>query len=434
MFEQLQDRFNRIIKNIKGHGKITDDNIKDTMRDVRRALIEADVNIKVAREFVEKVKEKARGGIVLTSVNPGQQFVKILQDELTSFLGDDNEGIHFNSSGQTVIVMAGLQGSGKTTTCAKLARFLKIRHSKIPYLIAADLQRPAAIDQLCVLGHNIGVPVYSEKIKDAATVVKNGLKASLENNSNVVIIDTAGRLHVDEPLMDELKSIINVSSPNEVLFVADSMTGQDAVNSSLAFSKAVDLTGIILTKMDGDARGGAALSIRSTTNKPVKFIGTGEGIDGLDSFHPDRLAKRILGMGDIVSFVEKAQHVVDEKEAQRLQNKLLRNTFTLDDFKSQLKQIQKMGPISQMMSMIPGASKLKGLSIDDKQFVWIEAIINSMTPKERLMPEIINGSRRKRIAQGAGRTVFEVNQLLKQFSQMKKMIHKMKKGHIPIGF
>ncbi len=434
MLEQLQDRFNRIIKNIKGHGKISDSNIQDAMRDVRRALLEADVNIKVAREFVDQVKEKAKGGIVLTSVNPGQQFVKIIQDELTTFLGGDYENIRFNPSGQTVILMAGLQGSGKTTTCAKLARFLKIRHSKNPYLIAADLQRPAAIDQLRILGKKIEVPVYTEQSKDPVLVVKNGLKASRDTHSDVVIIDTAGRLHVDEYLMEELKSIIRVSSPHEILFVADSMTGQDAVNSSKAFSEAVELTGIILTKMDGDARGGAALSIRKTTEKPVKFIGTGEGIEGLEAFYPDRLARRILGMGDVVSLVEKAQDVVDEKEAQRLQNKLIQNTFTLDDFRSQLKQIQKMGPISQMLGMIPGAAKLKGLSIDDKQLTWVEAIINSMTPKERKMPEIINGSRRKRIAQGAGRSVFEVNQLLKQFSQMKKMIQKMKKGHIPVGF
>ncbi|NQU66820.1 MAG: signal recognition particle protein [Candidatus Marinimicrobia bacterium] len=434
MLEQLQDRFNRIIKNIKGHGKISDSNIQDAMRDVRRALLEADVNIKVAREFVDQVKEKAKGGIVLTSVNPGQQFVKIIQDELTTFLGGDYENIRFNPSGQTVILMAGLQGSGKTTTCAKLARFLKIRHSKNPYLIAADLQRPAAIDQLRILGKKIEVPVHTEQSKDPVLVVKNGLKASRDTHSDVVIIDTAGRLHVDEYLMEELKSIIRVSSPHEILFVADSMTGQDAVNSSKAFSEAVELTGIILTKMDGDARGGAALSIRKTTEKPVKFIGTGEGIEGLEAFYPDRLARRILGMGDVVSLVEKAQDVVDEKEAHRLQNKLLQNTFTLDDFRSQLKQIQKMGPISQMLGMIPGAAKLKGLSIDDKQLTWVEAIINSMTPKERKMPEIINGSRRKRIAQGAGRSVFEVNQLLKQFSQMKKMIQKMKKGHIPVGF
>ncbi len=437
MLEQLQDRLNRVIKNIKGQGKITDSNIQDAMRDVRRALLEADVNYKVARDFVEEVKEKAKGGAVLTSVNPGQQFVKIIRDELTAFLGGESENIQFNASGQTVIVMAGLQGSGKTTTCAKLARFLKIRHSKNPFLIAADLQRPAAIDQLRILGKSISIPVYTEQSKDPVAVVKNGLKASRAARANVVIVDTAGRLHVDELLMDELKSIIRVSSPDEILFVADSMTGQDAVNSSTAFSNVVELTGIILTKMDGDARGGAALSIRKTTGKPVKFMGTSEGIEGLEVFHPDRLAQRILGMGDVVSLVEKAQLMGDEKEAQRLQNKLIQNTFTLDDFRSQLKQIKKMGPISQMLNMIPGAAKLKGLSIDDKQLNWVEAIINSMTQNERTMPEIINGSRRKRIAMGAGRSVFEVNQLLKQFSQMKKMIQKMKrmnKGYNPIGF
>ncbi|MBT3250578.1 MAG: signal recognition particle protein [Candidatus Marinimicrobia bacterium] len=436
MFEQLQDRLARALKNIKGQGKISEVNIEDAMRDVRRALLEADVNFKVARDFVKQVKEKAQGGLVLTSVKPGQQFIKILQDELTEFLGGDQQGIRFNSSGQTVIVMAGLQGSGKTTSSAKIARFLKIRHNKKPFLIAADLQRPAAMDQLEVLGRQINVPVYVERISDPAQVVKNGLSRSKELQCDVVIIDTAGRLHVDDGLMDELKQIIHVANPTEIFFVADGMTGQDAVNSSMAFSQTADLSGIILTKMDGDARGGAALSIRKITGQPVKFIGTGEGIEAIEIFHPDRLSKRILGMGDIVTFVEKAQSVIDEKEAERLQKRLVSNTFTLEDFKSQLKQIQSMGPLSQMMNMIPGAGKLKGMKVDEKQLVWVEAIINSMTVDERKKPEIINGSRRKRIARGAGRPVFEVNQLLKQFSQMKKMMRNMgnmKKGRIPFG-
>ncbi len=437
MFEQLQDRLARVLKTVKGQGKITEANIQDAMRDVRRALLEADVNFKVARDFVNQVIEKAKGGQVLTSVKPGQQFVKILQDELTAFLGGDYADINFNPKGPTTIVMAGLQGAGKTTTCAKLAGFLKSRRSKKPFMIAADLQRPAAIDQLEVLGEKLNIPVYSERTKDPVKVVKNGLAEARSQHADVIFIDTAGRLHVDDELMDELKAIIRVSDPDEILYVADGMTGQDAVNSSEAFSKAVELSGVILTKMDGDARGGAALSIRKITGKPIKFIGVGEGLDAIEVFHPDRLAQRILGMGDVVSLVEKAQMVMDEKEAERLQKRLVTNTFTLEDFRNQLRQLQKMGPMSQMMNMLPGAGKLKGMEVDDRQLKWVEAIISSMTPLERNKPEIINGSRRKRIAKGAGRSVFEVNQLLKQFSQMKKMIQqmkKMKKGRIPIGF
>jgi signal recognition particle subunit SRP54 len=332
--------------------------------------------------------------------------------------------------------MTGLQGSGKTTTAAKLACLLKKKQSRKPFLIAADLQRPAAIDQLEVLGRQIDVPVYTERIKDAVAVVKSGLKHAENLDIDTVLIDTAGRLHVDEELMAELKNIKAIASPDEVLYVADGMTGQDAVTSSLAFSEAISVSGIVLTKMDGDSRGGAALSIREVTQRPIKFLGMGESINAIEVFHPSRLAERILGMGDVVSLVEKAQDVFDEKSTMQMQKKMLGNTFSLADFKDQLKQIKKMGSISQMMSMIPGASKLKGMEMDDRQLIWIEAIINSMTPTEREQPELINGSRRKRIAKGAGRSVQEVNQLLKQFSQMRTMMKnfgKRGKGKSPIG-
>ncbi len=436
MFEQLQDKLSGILKTIRGQGKITENNISQSMRDVRRALLEADVNFKVAKAFVSRVQEKAEGEKVFTSVSPGQQFIKLIQDELVDFLGGDTEELKFKPSGLTVILMAGLQGSGKTTTSAKLACLLKKKQNRKPFLIAADLQRPAAIDQLEVLGRQIDVPVYAERIKDAVAVVKSGLKHAESLDVNTVLIDTAGRLHVDEELMTELKNIEAIASPDEVLYVADGMTGQDAVTSSLAFSEAISVSGIVLTKMDGDSRGGAALSIREVTQKPIKFLGMGESINALEVFHPSRLAQRILGMGDVVSLVEKAQDVFDEKSTMQMQKKMLGNTFSLADFKDQLKQIKKMGSISQMMSMIPGASKLKGMEMDDRQLIWIEAIIDSMTPTERERPELINGSRRKRIAKGAGRSVQEVNQLLKQFSQMRTMMKnfgKMGKGKSPIG-
>ena len=436
MFEQLQERLSGVLKTIRGQGKITENNISHAMRDVRRALLEADVNFKVAKAFVNRVLEKAKGEKVFTSISPGQQFVKLIQDELVEFLGGETEELNFKSSGITVILMAGLQGSGKTTTSAKLACLLKKKQNRKPFLIAADLQRPAAIDQLEVLGRQIDVPVYSERIKDPVSVVKSGLKHAKKLGVDTVFIDTAGRLHVDEELMAELKSIVSIASPDEVLYVADGMTGQDAVTSSSAFSEAISVSGIVLTKMDGDSRGGAALSIREVTQKPIKFLGMGESINAIEVFHPSRLAQRILGMGDVVSLVEKAQDVFDEKSALEMQSKMLGNTFSLADFKDQLIQVKKMGSVSQMMSMIPGASKLKGMEMDDRQLIWIEAIINSMTPTERERPELINGSRRKRIAKGAGRSVQEVNQLLKQFSQMRTMMKKfgkMGKGKFPIG-
>jgi len=433
MLEQLNSRFARIVKNIKGQGKITDDNIGETLRDIRRALLEADVNFQVAKSFIKSVKDKASGEEVFTSVTPGQQFIRILEKELTTFLGEENDGIRFHSSGKTVILLAGLQGSGKTTTAAKLAGFLKERWQKTPYLIAADLQRPAAVKQLQVLGEKIKVPVFTHSSQDAVSVVKKGLSES--GAADVVILDTAGRLHVDEILMEEIRHIAEISSPHEILYVADGMTGQDAVNSSSAFNNFLELSGIILTKMDGDTRGGAALSIREVIGKPILFMGTGEGLTDFELFHPDRLAQRILGMGDVVSLVEKAQNAFDRESSEKLQKKMLSNTFTLADFQEQLSQMQKMGPLSDMLGMIPGANKMGKINLDDRQLKWTDAIIKSMTPEERNMPEIIDGSRRKRIARGSGRPVQEINQLLKQFMQMRVMMKKIgKKGRMQIPF
>ncbi len=433
MFEQLNSRFAQIIKNIKGQGKITEQNISDAIRDVRRALLEADVNFQAAKSFINRVKDKASGENVFNTVSPGQQFIQILLNELTSFLGSENDSIRFNSSGKTIILLAGLQGSGKTTTTAKLACFLKKRWQKTPFLIAADLQRPAAIDQLEVLGKQIQIPVFAQRNTDIETVIKEGLAHSID--SDVVIIDTAGRLHVDEPLMTELKRVVTIVNPDEILYVADGMTGQDAVNSSGAFNDALELTGVILTKMDGDSRGGAALSIREVTGKPIKFIGTGENMKDFEPFHPDRLAQRILGMGDVVSLVEKAQEAFDQDSAEKLQKKIVENSFTLTDFQEQLAQMQNMGSMSEMLKMIPGAGKLGKINFDDRQLKWTDAIIKSMTPEERISPDIINGSRRIRIASGSGRSVQEVNQLLKQFHQMQQMMKKIgNKGRMNLPF
>ena len=428
MLEQLQTHLSTIIKNIKGQGKISESNVSDVLRDIRIALLEADVNLKVAKKFVEHVKEKALGEKVLKSISPGQQFTKILFDELKFFLGDEAKPLEFDSSGLTVILLAGLQGCGKTTTCGKLARFLKKDKGKDSLLIAADLQRPAAIDQLITIGKSIDIDVYSEKNNDPIAVVKNGLIEAKRQGKDIAIIDTAGRLHIDEDMMNQLKSIIEVSNPNEILFVADGMTGQDAVNSSRSFNEAIDITGIILTKMDGDSRGGAALSIKDIIQRPIKFIGTGESIDKLENFHPERYASRILGMGDVVSLVEKAQSVVDKESLENLEQKIKNQTFSLIDFQDQIKQIKKMGPLSEVMGMIPGANKLKMGDFSDKNLKWVEAIISSMTLKERINPAIINGSRRKRIADGSGRPVQEVNALLKQYKQMKSMMKTMNKN------
>ena len=437
MFEQLQDRFESILKSIRGHGKITESNISDSMRDIRRALLEADVNFKVAKSFVERVKEKATGDVVLNSITPGQQFVKIIEKELAFTLGSEESDFNKILSKKIVLVLVGLQGCGKTTTAVKLAKLLKEKHNKTPFLIAADLQRPAAIEQLEVLGKQIEVSVYSDKNKqNAIEVVEFGLKEANKLDYDLIIIDTAGRLHIDDSLMVELKEIVEISNPNEIFYVADGMTGQDAVNSAEVFVNSINVSGIVLTKMDGDNRGGAALSVREVAGKPIRYVGVGESLDSIEYFYPERLAKRILGMGDIVSLVEKAQESLDVKTAEKLKKKIISNSFTLIDFKSQLGQIKNMGSLNQIVNLIPGTKKLKGINFNDRQLVWIEAMINSMTREERIRPEIINGSRRKRIAMGSGRSVQEVNKLLKQFFQMKimmKKIGKMNKYKIPFS-
>ena len=427
MFEDIQGKFGRILKNIRGQGKITEKNVSDSMREVRRALLDADVNFKVVKKFTQRVIDKATGDVVFDSVKPGQQFIKIILDELILVLGNNKEEIQFGSP-VTTIVLAGLQGSGKTTTSVKIAQFLKNNYKKNPCLIAADLQRPAAIDQLESLSKSVDIPVFSNRDGNAIDSVKKGIKQAKENKHDLIIIDTAGRLHIDNDLMAELKEIVDISNPNEILFVADSMTGQDAVNSSKIFNDSIEISGVVLTKLDGDTRGGAEISILETIQKPIKFSGVGEKINNLEVFDPERMAKRILGMGDVVGLVEKAKQAFDEKESQRIQDKIQSDNFDFNDFKTQLQQIKKMGPMKDVLSMMPGVgSKLKGLDMDDNRLKWVEAIINSMTLEERRNPEIMNGSRRERIAKGSGRSVQEINQLLKQFTMMKNMMKKMNK-------
>ncbi len=434
MFEQLSEKLDAVLRNIRGLGKISEKNIRDTSRQVRRALLEADVHFEVARDFIKRVEKRALGVTVTQSVKPGDQFVKILRDEMASLLGSKASGISFAKRPPTIILVAGLQGSGKTTTCAKLAK--KLNHEgKSVMLVAADVYRPAAIDQLKILGKQIDIPVYSEGHKNPVTICENAVKEAAANKTQVVILDTAGRLHVDGEMMQEIEAIASEVKPDETLFVADGMTGQDAVNSAKAFSEALELTGTILTKMDGDARGGAAVSISKVTGVPVKFIGVSEKMDGLDVFDPNRIADRILGMGDVVTLVEKAEKVMDEKKAEKLEEKLKDQSFTLDDFKDQLNQMRNMGPLDQLIGMMPGMNKkmMKGLNLDDRQLMWTEAIINSMTLNERRNPSIIDGSRRSRIAQGSGRTIQEVNQLIKQYFALQKMMKKMGKMKLPAG-
>jgi signal recognition particle subunit SRP54 len=435
MFNSLSEKLESAFKNIKGQGRISELNIANTVKDIRRALVDADVNYKIAKEFTDKVKEKALGEKVLLAVNPGQQMVKIVQDELTELMGGTE--VEFNISGSpAIILVAGLQGSGKTTFSGKLANYLKTKKGKSPLLVAADIYRPAAIDQLEVLGGQIDVPVYSEREnKDAVSIVQNAIKEARAKNKNVIIIDTAGRLAVDEVMMNEVAGIKAAINPQEILFVVDSMTGQDAVNTAAAFNERLDFTGVVLTKLDGDTRGGAALSIKYTVNKPIKFASSGEKMDTLDVFYPDRMAQRILGMGDIVSLVEKAQEQFDEKEAARLEKKIRKNQFDFEDFKTQLEQIKKMGNIKDLMGMIPGVGKqIKDVDINDDSFKGIEAMINSMTLQERRNPDLINPGRKARIAKGAGKDIAELNAFLKQFEQMKgmmKMMNKMPKGMMP---
>ncbi len=429
MFNNLSDKLDKALHVLKGHGSITEVNVAETLKEVRRALLDADVNFKTAKEFTNRVKEKALGQDVLTTLQPGQLMVKIVKDELTQLMGGDTVGITLKSS-PSVILMSGLQGSGKTTFSGKLANFLKTKKTKKPLLVACDVYRPAAINQLHVVGEQIKVDVYSEEGNmDPVAIATNAIAFAKQNGHNVVIVDTAGRLAVDKEMMDEIANVHKAITPDETLFVVDSMTGQDAVNTAKAFNDILNFDGVVLTKLDGDTRGGAAISIKSVVNKPIKFIGTGEKMDAIDVFHPARMADRILGMGDVVSLVERAQEQFDEEEARKLQKKIAKNQFGFDDFIKQIQQVKKMGSMKDLIGMIPGAGKaLKDVDIDDDAFKGIEAIIHSMTPEERSSPSVINGSRKKRIAKGSGTSVQEVNQLMKQFDQMSKMMKMMQGG------
>ncbi len=423
MFENLSERLERSFKILKGEGKITEINVAETLKDVRRALLEADVNFKVAKQFTDEVKSKAMGQNVINAIKPGELMVKIVHDELARLMGGETAQVNL-SGNPTVILMSGLQGSGKTTFSGKLARKLKSEQGKRPLLVACDVYRPAAIDQLKVLAEQINVPVYTEDgNKNPVEIAENAIRHAKANHLDLVIIDTAGRLAVDEQMMQEIAAIKKPVKPQETLFVVDSMTGQDAVNTAKEFNDRLDFDGVVLTKLDGDTRGGAALSIRTVVTKPIKFVGTGEKLDALDLFHPSRMADRILGMGDIVSLVEKAQNAYDEKQARELQRKIAKNQFNFNDFLQQIQQIQKMGNLKELASMIPGVGKaIKDVDIDDNAFKGIEAIIRSMTEQERQHPEIINGSRRKRIAKGSGTDIQEVNRLIKQFEEARKMM------------
>jgi|SRR5690625_1032981 len=429
MFEDLSTKLESAVQNLKGHSRISDVNIAETVREIRRALLDADVNLEVARSFTDRVKEKAMGEDVLTSVNPGQQFTKIVYDELSDILGGERADISTAQTPPTVILIAGLQGSGKTTFTGKLARYLKTENNRNPLLAAADVYRPAAIDQLKTLASQIDVPVYSIAQKDAVRVAREAVSMAKSLALDTVIIDTAGRLHVDEAMMKEVAEIKKAVNPDEILFVVDAMTGQDAVNTARAFNEEIDFDGVVLTKLDGDTRGGAALSIKSVVQKPIKFLSTGEKLDALTPFYPDRMAQRILGMGDVVSLVEKAQSQFDEKQADKLKKKIRSEKFDLEDFYDQIQKIKKMGNLTDLVGMIPGAaSALDEAELDEDTFKPIEAIINSMTPEERRDPTVLNGSRRRRIAKGSGTSVREINQLIKQFGQMKKMMKSMSKS------
>jgi signal recognition particle subunit SRP54 len=434
MFENLSQKLESALKKLRGQGKLSPQNVEESLREIRRALLDADVNLKVAKEFIASVREKSLGTEVLNSITPGQLIVKILYDELVTLLGSAQEDVARSQVPPTVILIAGLQGSGKTTFAAKLARYLA-KKGRLPLLVGADIHRPAAMDQLETLAGQIDIPVYLDRdVNDAVAIARDGVRYAQKNIRDTVILDTAGRLHIDEEMMREVRDVKNVASPHEILFVVDSMIGQDAVTTAKAFHDALTVDGVVLTKLDGDTRGGAALSIRSVVQKPVKFVSTGEKLDALEPFHPDRMASRILGMGDVVSLVEKAQEVFDETQAVDLERKLRKATFTLEDFLVQLREVRKMGPMDQVMGMIPGMNKMQGqVNIDEKEYSYIEAIILSMTRKEREKPSILNGSRRKRIAMGSGTSVQRVNRLLKQFDQMQKMMKRMTKGGMKRG-
>ncbi len=428
MFNNLTEKLNSALHVLKGHGKITEINVAETLKEVRRALLDADVSFKIAKEFTQRVKEKSIGKNVLTDLRPGQLMVKIVKDELIELMGGEHEGINLSTS-PSVILLSGLQGSGKTTFGGKLANLLKKKKGKNPLLVACDVYRPAAIDQLKLLGEQIDVEVYTEEGNNNPVLIsKNALKYAKKNKNNVIIIDTAGRLAVDDVLMNEIGNIKSVTNPNEILFVVDSMTGQDAVNTAKAFNDLLDFNGVVLTKLDGDTRGGAALTIKSVVNKPIKFIGNGEKLDAIDIFYPDRMADRILGMGDVVTLVERAQDVYDEKKARELSKKIAKNKFGFDDFLNQINQVKKMGNLKDTVSMIPGMNKMKDVDINNDSFKHIEALIQSMTPKERTNPKIIDHNRKKRIAKGAGREIQEINALLKQFEQMSKMMKMVQSG------
>lgn len=428
-FEGLADRLQNTIQKIRGKGKINEADVKEMMREVRLALLEADVNFKVVKEFVKKVSERAVGQEVLKSLTPGQQVIKVVKEELTDLMGGEQSKIAVSSRPPTVIMMVGLQGAGKTTTTGKLANLLRKKYNRNPMLVAADIYRPAAIKQLETLGKQLSLPVFSlgDQVSPVE-IAKQAIAKAKEEHNDYVIIDTAGRLHVDEALMDELKQIKELSKPDEIFLVVDAMTGQDAVNVAQSFNEQLGLTGVVLTKLDGDTRGGAALSIRSVTDTPIKFVGLGEKLDALEAFHPERMASRILGMGDVLSLIEKAQANVDEEKAKELEQKMRTASFTFDDFLEQLGQVRNMGPLDELLKMMPGANKIKGLNnlqVDEKQITHVEAIIKSMTKEEKIHPETINASRRKRIAKGSGTSVPEVNRLLKQFEDMKKMMKQM---------
>ncbi|MGN6249828.1 MAG: signal recognition particle protein [Ginsengibacter sp.] len=432
MFDSLSDRLDTAFKNLKGQGRITELNIASTVKDIRRALVDADVNYKIAKEFTDSIKEKATGEKVINAVSPGQLMVKIVKDELTELMGGVETDLDL-SGNPAIVLIAGLQGSGKTTFSGKLANYLKTKKGKSPLLVAGDVYRPAAIEQLKVLGSQVNVEVYSEpENKNVVEIAQNAIKEAKSKNKNVVIIDTAGRLAIDEVMMTEVANIKNALNPKEILFVVDSMTGQDAVNTAAAFNQRLDYSGVVLTKLDGDTRGGAAISIKYTVNKPIKFVSSGEKLDTLDVFYPERMAQRILGMGDIVSLVEKAQEQFDEAQAAKLEKKIRKNQFDFEDFKTQLQQIKKMGNLKDLMGMIPGIGKqIKDIDINDDAFKGIEAIINSMTLEERRNPDVINPSRKARIAKGSGKDIAEVNQFIKQFDQMKNMMKMMNK--MPMG-
>ena len=429
MFNNLSEKLDKALHVLKGHGSISEINVAETLKEVRRALLDADVNYKIAKEFTNRVKDKALGQNVLTTLQPGQLMVKIVKDELTTLMGGDVEGINLSAT-PSVILMSGLQGSGKTTFSGKLANYLKTKKSKKPMLVACDVYRPAAIDQLQIVGEQVGVEVYSDLgNNDPVAIAKAGIAEAKAKGCNVVIIDTAGRLAVDEAMMSEIANIHKAIQPQETLFVVDAMTGQDAVNTAKAFNDILNFDGVILTKLDGDTRGGAAISIKSVVNKPIKFIGTGEKMEAIDVFYPARMAERILGMGDVVSLVERAQEQFDEQEARKIQKKIAKNQFGFDDFLSQIQQVKKMGNMKDLMGMIPGAGKMmKDVDVDDDAFKSIEAIIHSMTPEERTKPTLLNASRKKRIGSGSGTSIQQVNQLMKQFDQMSKMMKMMQGG------